>query len=145
MADHPIRIQRQRTAGWRMPADTVYVGRPTRWGNPYRQTDIGVDVLAGLLGRNTAANRAAVLVSLYPRWLSGKIGTDWDVDGMLYRMIDETHGDLPPPPTREEIRAALSGRNLACWCPLEHPCHADILLAIVNGPACEPIEDRADG
>src|SRR6185312_6782793 len=31
----PIRIQRQRTKGWRMPANTVYVGRPTKWGNPF--------------------------------------------------------------------------------------------------------------
>lgn len=31
----PQRIQRQRTAGWRMPRNTVYVGRPTMFGNPY--------------------------------------------------------------------------------------------------------------
>ena len=30
----PHRIQRQRTKGWRMPEGAVYVGRPTRWGNP---------------------------------------------------------------------------------------------------------------
>jgi hypothetical protein len=29
------RIQRKRVRGWRMPPNTVYVGRPTRWGNPY--------------------------------------------------------------------------------------------------------------
>lgn len=29
------RIQRQRTKGWQMPADAVYVGRPSRWGNPF--------------------------------------------------------------------------------------------------------------
>jgi len=29
------RIQRKRTAGWRMPANTVYVGRPGKWGNPF--------------------------------------------------------------------------------------------------------------
>lgn len=28
------RIRRQRTKGWRMPPNTVYVGRPTKWGNP---------------------------------------------------------------------------------------------------------------
>jgi len=28
------RIQRKRTAGWKMPADTVYVGRPGKFGNP---------------------------------------------------------------------------------------------------------------
>ena len=31
----PIRIQRRRTRGWKMPPNTVYVGRPTRWGNPF--------------------------------------------------------------------------------------------------------------
>ena len=33
--DKPKRIQRKRTKGWRMPANTVYVGRPTKWGNPF--------------------------------------------------------------------------------------------------------------
>ena len=32
----PKRIQRKRTKGWRMPAGAVYVGRPTKWGNPCR-------------------------------------------------------------------------------------------------------------
>ena len=31
----PIRIQRKRTKGWRMPPNTVYVGRPMIWGNPF--------------------------------------------------------------------------------------------------------------
>ena len=31
----PKRIQRRRTKGWRMPAGAVYVGRPTKWGNPF--------------------------------------------------------------------------------------------------------------
>lgn len=35
MADKPKRIQRSRTSGWRMPAEAVYVGRPTIFGNPY--------------------------------------------------------------------------------------------------------------
>ena len=41
----PQRIQMKRLKGWRKPADTIYVGRPTRWGNPYR-TD--VDATAAL-------------------------------------------------------------------------------------------------
>lgn len=32
----PNRIQRERTTGWRMPEGAVYVGRPTKWGNPFR-------------------------------------------------------------------------------------------------------------
>jgi hypothetical protein len=31
----PVRIQRKRTKGWKMPPNTLYVGRPTKWGNPY--------------------------------------------------------------------------------------------------------------
>lgn len=31
----PVRIQRKRMKGWKMPANTVYVGRPTKWGNPF--------------------------------------------------------------------------------------------------------------
>ena len=30
------RIQRQRVRGWRMPEGAIYVGRPSKWGNPYR-------------------------------------------------------------------------------------------------------------
>jgi hypothetical protein len=29
-------------------------------------------------------------------------------------------------------RDALAGKDLACWCPLDKPCHADIWLALVN-------------
>lgn len=40
-------------------------------------------------------------------------------------------GRTPPP--ADEIRAALRGRHLACWCALDGPCHADLLLKIANG------------
>jgi hypothetical protein len=32
----PKRIQRKRVKGWRMPTNTVYVGRPSRHGNPFK-------------------------------------------------------------------------------------------------------------
>ena len=32
----------------------------------------------------------------------------------------------------KEAREQLRGRNLACWCPLDGPCHADFLLRIAN-------------
>lgn len=38
----PIRIQRKRAKGWRMPPNTVYVGRPTKWGNPFTRENSGV-------------------------------------------------------------------------------------------------------
>lgn len=30
--------------------------------------------------------------------------------------------------------AELRGKDLACWCPLDQPCHADVLLEIANRP-----------
>lgn len=35
IAARPIRVQRKRTKGWKMPPNTIYVGRPTKWGNPF--------------------------------------------------------------------------------------------------------------
>lgn len=50
----PQRIQRRRVKGWKMPAGAVYVGRPTKWGNPFK---IG-----------PSDNDAAVV--MYERWLT---------------------------------------------------------------------------
>ena len=34
--------------------------------------------------------------------------------------------------TVEDVKRELRGRDLACYCPLDGPCHADVLLAIAN-------------
>jgi hypothetical protein len=36
MTRAPIRIQRSRAKGWKIPEGAVYVGRPTKWGNHYK-------------------------------------------------------------------------------------------------------------
>lgn len=98
----PKRIQRKRTRGWKMPPNAVYVGRPTRWGNPYRLPDyIGDD-----LSRRTFCCQ------------------DFR-DSLVYDI-----GAVRT--TAEEIRRELRGKDLACWCPLDQPCHADVLLEIAN-------------
>lgn len=53
----PARIQRKRTAGWRMPDGAVYVGRPTVWGNQFKE---------GFSQRGAAAS--------YARWLHSPEG-----------------------------------------------------------------------
>jgi hypothetical protein len=35
--------------------------------------------------------------------------------------------------TTDDVRRELRGRDLACYCPLDGPCHADVLLEIANG------------
>lgn len=123
----PVRIQRRRTKGWTTPLCScgcgqraIYVGRPTKWGNPfvpvpiggapYRWTvvdDNGVDYREpphGWMHRESAVLKA---VNLYYADVKGKLA--------------------PYPPLSE-----LCGHDLACWCPLDSPCHADVLLRLAN-------------
>jgi len=54
----PVRLQRKRTKGYRLPPDAVYVGRPTRWGNDYVVgtvvLSIGDDGITGVLVEDAA-------------------------------------------------------------------------------------------
>jgi hypothetical protein len=34
--------------------------------------------------------------------------------------------------TIEDAKRELRGRDLACYCPLDEPCHADVLLEVAN-------------
>jgi hypothetical protein len=120
----PIRIQRSRAPGWRMPENTVYVGRPTIFGNPYDAKRYGRELCLALF-RETATgcwNPSLIPYNgLRDQWMAWIYDhhCDW-----LKRI-----GQHPI----EEIRIALKGKNLACWCPLDKACHADILLEIANG------------
>lgn len=53
----PKRIQRKRTKGWRMPEGTVYVGRPTIFGNPFPMS------------------RDYNALELFRKWVNGARGT----------------------------------------------------------------------
>jgi hypothetical protein len=35
--------------------------------------------------------------------------------------------------TIDDVRANLPGKPLGCYCPLDQPCHVDVLVKIVNG------------
>jgi len=92
----PRRIQLSRRRGWRKPANTVVVARPTRWGNPFK-------VAADYPVEQAVAD--------YERWLH----TNPEGQAIL-----------------QVAKVELRGRNLACWCRPGSPCHAEILLKLVN-------------
>lgn len=85
----PERVQRRRTKGWRMPEGAIYVGRPSRWGNP-----------ASFRGSVERFRQYAASLSGHPSYAK------WIGD--------------------------LRGHDLACWCPVDQPCHADVLLELAN-------------
>lgn len=89
-----------------MPANTVKVSRPGKWGNPFK---IGTHVrYAGEWVVITTKSQAV-------RWFRS-----------MFSVRDRNY------PSDAEIREELKGKNLACWCSLDGPCHADVLLEIAN-------------
>ncbi len=46
---------------------------------------------------------------------------------------------------KQAASAALTGRNLACWCKLNEPCHADHLLRWLKTEAVEVPVRRQSG
>jgi hypothetical protein len=104
------RIQRKRTRGWRMPPNTLYVGRPTVYGNPWTPQKYWG---AGYRGSLEVAIKHCV--EAYRAWLEGR--EHW------------AHG-IPLPPVPD--LAPLRGKDLACWCRVGSPCHADVLLDLAN-------------
>ncbi|WP_146081034.1 DUF4326 domain-containing protein [Pseudoclavibacter sp. AY1H1] len=109
----PKRIQRKRTKGWRMPEGAVYVGRGSRWGNPFRIAEHGRE-------------RA---IQWFANWLSNTV----DEQGRYCDGRTDYEGaESSTRPTVAEIRLELAGKDLACWCPLGQLCHADVLLRIAN-------------
>jgi hypothetical protein len=78
-----------------MPGGAVYVGRPSKWGNPYTLAWSGGDPAAPV---------------------------------QAFRCYAEDMIDADP----DRWLMPLVGRDLACWCPLDQPCHADVLLELAN-------------
>ena len=104
----PKRIQLSRKKGWRKPEGCIVVARPTKLGNPFR-----IGHPAWKFGGQIAKDRADA-VRLYAEWAKRP-----QRDFVIWR---------------NRVRALLAGHDLACWCPLDQPCHADVLLEIANSP-----------
>jgi Domain of unknown function (DUF4326) len=74
----------------------------------------------------------AVRVTRPGRWGNPhKIGADCPPEVAVARFRADLYaGRLRV--TVDDVRRELAGRDLACWCPLDRPCHADVLLEVAN-------------
>lgn len=63
-----------------------------------------------------------------------KVGVDGDAAECVRLFEAETHRDSPGCRLRftGTDLLGLRGKNLACWCRLDQPCHADVLLRLAN-------------
>jgi Domain of unknown function (DUF4326) len=126
----PRRIQRSRARGWRMPENTIYVGRPSRWANMFWP---GQRVIVpGAWGSKASPYLGCRARGPYgPTGRTYRISVVRDLADAVDLFASYVHADpsgWPP----EEIQASLGGYDLACWCPLDKPCHADVLLDLAN-------------
>ncbi len=109
MSRHPLRIQRKRSPGWKKPDGSVCITRPGKFGNPFD---------------NSAAFEAWLvrgeirLVSLNREWIPW---TEMTKERLRLK--------------REMILSRLpelQGRQLLCFCGIEHDCHGDVLARLAN-------------
>lgn len=104
----PERIQLRRTAGWRMPPNTVKVDRSTPLGNPF-----SVEVFG-----------QAQAVAMHRVWLETETAAELGYAGQQADQLDAR---------RAAVMAALPGlrgMNLACWCALPAEGERDLCHAV---------------
>lgn len=121
MNNVPKRIQRKRVKGFRLPERTLCVSRPSIWGNPYSLSEFGA--LALPLFRNTVLGIwDASLLNNVPALTSRA----YDLHHAWQRQFSHRH-------PLDALRSTLEDYDfVACWCPLDYECHADILLELAN-------------
>lgn len=129
----PVRLQLRRAKGFRLQEASrainglpcVKVDRTTRWGNQFSIVVLGdrfgITRWPDELNRGHDSRQDATVVATLPlaraeavrryrEWLTGEWGE--------FKRLD--------------LQRNLVGKNLACFCPLDEPCHADVLLELAN-------------
>lgn len=116
----PIRLQLSRRKGFSLHSHSiakngrcaVNVARPSKWGNPWRIRSVACSCRSvGECTHNQFfCDDAASAVEAFRHWSGG-----WKNPKALLGQLHK-----------------LRGKNLACWCALDQPCHADVLLELAN-------------
>lgn len=130
----PVRIQRKRTRGWKTPLCTcgcgkpaIYVGRPTKWGNPFKVYRCKCCGYWDVIDENGVCYLIDHEVARkHPEWANPKGEAIW-------KAVELFHNDFQwcARITVDEVRRELGGHDLMCWCP-DQPCHADVLIELAN-------------
>jgi len=113
----PVRIQRSRKHKQVSPnaLPIQYVGRPTKWGNPFKVVGekghwfVVNENDEPLVTFNDKPDAIDFCVDNYKEYIKQEIKL-----GILN--LDE-----------------LKDKNLSCWCKIGERCHADVLLELANG------------
>jgi hypothetical protein len=116
---NPKRVQLSRKKGWKMPENTVKVDRTTQWGNPF------------IVGKHGTRAECVRLFELL-------------LGGLFCVSAKNLEAQVEYVAMAARDREQLRGKNLACWCPPDAPCHADVLLMLSNAKVCASVTAAAE-
>jgi len=112
----PVRIVRSRQHKQVSPngLDIAYVGRPGKWGNPFR--------VSGEEGHWFVLNENDEPLVTFDK---KEEAVDCCIENYKEYISHEHNLGIVNVFT-------LKGKNLSCWCPNNCKCHADVLLELAN-------------
>lgn len=141
----PKRIQRKGLRD-RLPEGAALITRATRFGNPFRMERVTDPMcVPGTVHARRRTGHLYIVVDLlhekrtgdarvlgeWPGTPEGRIAARTEAV-RLYR--EWVHGDsAEAAAVRIAARDRLRGRDLACACDFDGPCHGDVLLEVANG------------
>lgn len=133
------RIQRKRTKGYRLPPNAKSVTRPHKWGNPLKWEKGGIYIHAGHRRKVTdpwvwlCGGSVELMLKIFKGILNEG---DWSelLISQYYQIVNDNEDDLRHWIDRFAAldKTELTGKDLACFCPIDKPCHADVLLEWAN-------------
>ena len=107
-----------------MPPNTVYVGRPGQWGNPFKLGDFAIKGDADPNYRGPFKMTYVITTAKHADDRFTELKTGEQVLEWYRWYMSKVTRPL----------STLRGKDLACWCREGAPCHADILLELANQP-----------
>src|SRR3990170_4525421 len=106
-----------------MMPERIQRKRTKGWRMPYNAKYVGRPMIFGNPFLISSESDAQFCVDAYRRW--------------IHRPSQARIVDL--------AKKMLKGKDMACWCPLGQPCHADVLLDIANAaPPLTPPQMREE-
>ena len=93
--------------------------RTKGWRMPSNAVYVGRPTMWGNPWQHTSSTTMHECVMHYAEWLAGEHPV------VLPLRLNKILRDIE----------TLRGKDLACWCPLDQPCHSDVLLELANARA----------
>ena len=118
------RIQRKRKKGYRQPEGTRYVGRRTKYGNPFRLSKDGHIEFFNIKDNEwqnwsvSSGFKIYDIIDMYKMWVNKEL--------LFGKSV------LPEPPTIDDLKELKKYKYLSCYCSLSELCHVDILIKLIN-------------